>query len=29
MKLKIKVKVITSGGLPEIIDKGEWVDLKL
>ena len=28
MKLKIKVKVLTAGCMPEIIDKGEWIDLK-
>ena len=29
MKLKIKVFEITEGCMPEIIEKGEWVDLKL
>lgn len=28
MKLKIKVKVITPGCMPEISDRGDWVDLK-
>ena len=28
MKLKIKVKVLTEGCMPEIIEKGDWVDLK-
>lgn len=27
MKLKIKVKVITPGCLPEVSDKGDWIDL--
>ena len=29
MKLKIKIKVLANGCMPEIIDKGDWVDLKL
>ena len=29
MKLKIKIKVLTKGCMPEIIDKGDWIDLKL
>ena len=29
MKLKIKVKVLTKGYMPKIIEKGEWIDLKL
>ena len=29
MKLKIKIKVLTNDCMPEIIDKGDWVDLKL
>lgn len=28
MKLKIKVKVITPGCMPEISEQGDWVDLK-
>ena len=28
MKLKIKVKVLSEGCMPEIIEKGEWIDLK-
>jgi dUTP pyrophosphatase len=28
MKLKIKVKVLIDGCMPEISDNGEWVDLK-
>lgn len=28
MKAKIKVKVLTPGCLPVIIDKGDWIDLK-
>lgn len=28
MKLKIKVKVLTDGCIPTIIDKGDWIDLK-
>ena len=28
MKLKIKVKVLTEGCMPSIIDKGDWIDLK-
>lgn len=28
MKLKIKVKVLVPGCEPEIIDKGDWIDLK-
>lgn len=27
MKLKIKVKVLTDGCMPGIIDKGDWIDL--
>lgn len=29
MKLKIKVKVLTKGCMPKIIEKGDWIDLKL
>ena len=29
MKLKIKVKEITEGCMPEIIEQGDWIDLKL
>lgn len=29
MKLKIKVKEITKGCMPEIIEQGDWIDLKL
>ena len=29
MKLKIKVFEITEGCMPEIIEQGEWIDLKL
>lgn len=29
MKLKIKIKVLANGYMPEIIDKGDWIDLKL
>lgn len=28
MKLRIKVKVLTEGCLPEILDKGDWIDLR-
>lgn len=28
MKLKIKVKVLTEGCMPTIIEKGDWIDLK-
>lgn len=28
MKLKIKVKVLTEGCMPQIIEKGDWIDLK-
>lgn len=28
MKLKIKVKELTKGCLPQIIEKGDWIDLK-
>lgn len=28
MKLIIKIKEITEGCMPEIIDKGDWIDLK-
>lgn len=28
MKQKIKVRVLTGGCMPSIIDKGEWIDLK-
>lgn len=27
MKLKIKVKVLTEGCMPQIIEQGEWIDL--
>lgn len=27
MKLKVKVKVLTEGCMPSIIDKGDWIDL--
>ena len=27
MKMKIKVKVLTNGCMPSIIDKGDWIDL--
>ena len=29
MKLKIKIKEITKGCMPEIIEQGDWIDLKL
>ena len=29
MKLKIKVKEITEGCMPEIIEQGDWIDLQL
>ena len=29
MKLKIKIKEITEGCMPEIIEQGDWIDLKL
>ena len=29
MKLKIKIKVLTKGCMPEIIEKGDFIDLKL
>ena len=29
MKLKIKVKVLAEGCMPKIIEKGDWIDLKL
>ena len=29
MRLKIKVKEITEGCMPEIIEQGDWIDLKL
>lgn len=29
MNMKIKVKVITPGCMPEIIEKGDWIDLKV
>lgn len=29
MKLKIKVKEITKGCMPEILEQGDWIDLKL
>ena len=29
MKLKIKIKVLTEGCVPEIIECGDWIDLKL
>lgn len=28
MKLKIKVKELTEGCMPEIIEKGDWIDLR-
>lgn len=28
MKTKIKVKVLTNGCMPEITEKGDWIDLK-
>lgn len=28
MKLKIKVKVLTEGCMPEISEKGDWIDLR-
>lgn len=28
MKLKIKVKVLTKGCMPEISEKGDWIDLR-
>ena len=28
MKLKIKVKVLSEGCMPEITEKGDWIDLK-
>lgn len=28
MKLKVKVKVLTEGCMPTIIDNGDWIDLK-
>ena len=28
MKLKIKVKVLTEGCMPTIIEKGDWIDLR-
>lgn len=28
MKLKVKVKVLTEGCMPEINEKGDWIDLK-
>jgi dUTP pyrophosphatase len=28
MKLKIKIREITEGCMPEIIEKGDWIDLK-
>ena len=29
MKLKIKIKVLANGCMPKIIEKGDWIDLKL
>ena len=29
MKLKIKIKVLTKGCMPKIIENGDWIDLKL
>ena len=29
MKLKIKIKVLANGYMPEIIECGDWIDLKL
>ena len=29
MKLKIKIKILANGCMPEIIEKGDWIDLKL
>ena len=29
MKLKIKVKVLTGGCMPSVIEKGDWIDLSL
>lgn len=29
MNMKIKIKVITPGCMPEIIEKGDWIDLKV
>lgn len=29
MKLKIKVKVLTPGCMPEISEKGDWIDLRV
>ena len=29
MKLKIKIKMLANGCMPEIIEKGDWIDLKL
>lgn len=29
MKLKIKIKVLANGCMPEIIECGDWIDLKL
>ena len=29
MKLKIKVKEITKGCMPVVIEQGDWIDLKL
>lgn len=29
MKLKIKVKVLTSGCMPKISEKGDWIDLRV
>lgn len=28
MKAKIKIKALTPGCMPEIVDKGDWIDLK-
>ena len=29
MNMKIKIKVLTEGCMPEIIEKGDWIDLKV
>ena len=28
MKLKIKVKVLTEGCMPSVMDNGDWIDLR-
>lgn len=28
MKIKVKIKVLTKGCMPQIIEKGDWIDLK-